>query len=208
MSTLEQRLVALAQNIGADVKVLTNAIGALAGLSTTAKSSLVNALNEVWATADASKSAIGEITGLSTTAKTNLVAAINEVRAAVSAVDLTALIKDDAVAGTTNKVFSADKTLGLLSALETKILGGITPEALDTIKELADFLTNETVANGLLAQMANRVRADAVQNFDAGKQAQARSNIGAAAAADLTALSNAVGNTDHDFVADYNTAKA
>ena len=49
--------------------------------------------------------------------------------------------------------------------------------------------------------MANRVRYDAAQALSAPQQAQARDNIGAQAAAD-------VGDTDHDFVADYNTAKA
>ena len=208
MSTLEQRIIALAQAVGTDIKTLTNAIGSLAGLSTSTKTNLVNAINEVWVTADANKTAIGSLAGLTTTAKTNLVAAINEVKAAVSAVDLTALIDDDALAGDTDVTFSADKTLALLGALETKIMGGITPEALDTIKELADFLADETVANGIVSQMANRVRVDAVQTFNAGQQAQARANIGAAAAADLAALTTAIGNTDHDYVADYNTAKA
>jgi hypothetical protein len=208
MSTLEQRIVALAQSVGTDIKTLNNMIGVLSGLNTAAKSNIVAALNEVQVIATGNTSAIGSLGGLTTTAKSNLVAAINEVKAAVSAVDLTALINDEALVGVTNKTYSVDKILGLLGALETKIMGGITPEALDTIKELADFLSNETVANGIVSQMANRVRVDAAQSFNSTQQAQARANIAAAAASDLATLTANIGNTDHDFVTDYTTAKA
>ena len=45
--TLEARVVALAQAIGTDVKTLTTAVGSLGSLTTTAKSSLVAAINEI-----------------------------------------------------------------------------------------------------------------------------------------------------------------
>lgn len=45
--TLEDRVVALAQAIGTDVKTLTTAVGSLESLTTTAKSSLVAAINEI-----------------------------------------------------------------------------------------------------------------------------------------------------------------
>ena len=45
--TLEQRLITLAQAIGADIKSLRQADGALSSLATTAKSSLVAAINEL-----------------------------------------------------------------------------------------------------------------------------------------------------------------
>jgi hypothetical protein len=208
MSTLEQQIIALAQGVGADIKTLNNMIGVLSGLNTAAKSNLVAALNEVQVVATTNATAIGPLGGLTTTAKSNLVAAINEVKAAVSAVDLTALINDTALAGVTNKTYSVDKILTLLSNLETKIMGGITPEALDTIKELADYLSSETVANGIVAQMAKRVRVDSAQSFTAGEQAQGRANIAAAAAAELATLTANIGDTNHNFVADYNAAKA
>jgi hypothetical protein len=207
MSTLEQRIVALAQSVGTDIKALNNMIGVLSGLNTASKSNIVAALNEVQVIATGNTSAIGSLGGLTTTAKTTLVAAINEVQAAVSAVDLTALINDAALAGVTDKTYSVDKILGLLGALETKLMGGVTPEALDTIKELADFLADETVANGIVSQMANRVRVDSAQSFNTAQQAQGRANIGAAAAAELATLTANIGNTNHDFVADYTTAK-
>lgn len=49
--TLEQRVLALAQAIGGDIKALKTNTGALGSLSTTAKTSLVNAINEVFAMA-------------------------------------------------------------------------------------------------------------------------------------------------------------
>ena len=54
--TLEARVVALAQAIGTDVKTLTTAVGSLGSLTTTAKSSLVAAINEI---AQAAASATG-----------------------------------------------------------------------------------------------------------------------------------------------------
>lgn len=45
--SLESRLIALAQAIGADVKTLTTKQGDLSALSTTVKSSLVAAINEI-----------------------------------------------------------------------------------------------------------------------------------------------------------------
>ena len=51
--TLEQRVLGLAQAIGADIKLLRNADGTLASLSTTNKTSLVAAINEVFSMATA-----------------------------------------------------------------------------------------------------------------------------------------------------------
>ena len=45
--SLETRIIALAQAVGADVKALAASQGALSGLSTTAKTSLVAAINEL-----------------------------------------------------------------------------------------------------------------------------------------------------------------
>ena len=174
MATLESRIVSLAQAIGLDIKNTNNAIGVLANLTTTQKS--------------------------------NVVAAINELQASIGAIDLSAVINDAATAAA-DKTYSIDKINSLLSAAKSEILGGIPSTALDTIKELADFLADNTVAGGLVEQLGNRVRADAAQSFTGAQQTQARSNIGAAAATDLSSLSSAIGNTDHNFVTDYTTAK-
>lgn len=47
--SLETKLIALAQAVGADVKTLTDNQGSLTALSTTAKSTLVAAINEIYA---------------------------------------------------------------------------------------------------------------------------------------------------------------
>ena len=51
--TLEQRIIALAQAMGADIKAAALARGDLAALTTTAKASLVAAINELQAAVDA-----------------------------------------------------------------------------------------------------------------------------------------------------------
>jgi hypothetical protein len=70
--SLETRLIALAQAIGADIKTLTTNQGILANLTTTTKVNLVAAINEL-------VTETGDLSSLNTTAKSNLVAALNEV---------------------------------------------------------------------------------------------------------------------------------
>lgn len=65
--TLEARVVALAQAIGTDVKTLTTAVGSLGSLTTTAKSNLVAAINEI---AQAAASATGIDDGVTGAAST------------------------------------------------------------------------------------------------------------------------------------------
>lgn len=151
---------------------------------------------------------VGVLANLTTTQKANLVVAINDLQAQISTLDLTGLIDDTAGIGDIDVTYSADKIIALLDALKTDLLGGIPPSTLDTIQELADYLTDNQVAGGIVEQLANRVRVDAAQNFTAPQQAQARDNIGAAAASALTALVATLGDTDHDFVGDYTLAKA
>lgn len=173
--TLEQRIIALAQAMGADIKAATLARGDLAALTTTAKASLV--------------------------------AAINELQAAVDALGSggSAVIDDNAGDGDTAVTWSADKIHDVVQAAMSAVKNELTDgagAALDTLKELADALGNDpSFAATIAAEISNRVRYDAAQALTAPQQSQARSNIGAVAAAD-------VGDTDRDFVADYSAAKA
>ncbi len=172
--TLEQRLILLAQAIGADIKTLTVAQGSLSSLTTTAKSSLVAAINEL-------KTLIDGLTGGG------------------------AVIDDGAGDGDTTVTWSANKIFDTIAAasaaLKNELVDGA-GAALDTLNELADALNNDpNFAATIATEIANRVRYDAAQTLTDPQKAQARTNIGAQAAAE-------VGNTDHDFVADYNTAKA
>lgn len=74
------------------VKVNADAIGTLTSLTTTEKTNLVGAVNEVKGTADTAlglantnKASIGTLTNLATTEKGNLVGAVNEVKGSVDA---------------------------------------------------------------------------------------------------------------------------
>jgi len=176
--SLETKIVALATAIGADVKDLR--------------------LKQ------------GDLTSLSTTAKTNLVSAINELATMIAGAGVS--INDTAGNGDTAVTWSADKIFDTIEAAKTAVKNDLVngaSTALDTLSELAAALGNDanfatTIATGL----SNRVRIDAAQTFTSPQQAQGRSNIGAAAAADLTTLTTGLANYDRDFAADYNTAKA
>ncbi len=172
--TLEQRLIALAQAMGADVKALLQAQGSLSALSTTAKN--------------------------------NLVAAINELKTAVDAAAGGGVSIDDGAGdGATGVTWSADKIFDAIAAAKTAVKNDLTAgaaAALDTLSELAAALNNDPAfAATIAAEIANRVRYDAAQTLTAPQQTQARANIGAQSAA-------AIGDPDHDIVADYNAAKA
>lgn len=176
--SLETRIVALAQAMGADVKALTAAQGTL--------------------------------TSLNTTTKTSLVAAINELLALIGSAG--ASIDDAAGNGNTGVTWSADKIFDSIeaakAAVKNEILGGA-GAALDTLNELATALGNDpSFATTIAAEVANRVRYDAAQTLTSPQQAQARANIGAAAASDVSALTTGLGTYDRDYVADYTAAKA
>ena len=172
--TLEQRLIALAQAMGADVKALLAAQGSLSALTTTAKASLVAAVNELKTAVDAAAGS-----GLS--------------------------IDDGAGDGATGVTWSADKIFDTIEAAKTAVKNDLTAgaaAALDTLSELAAALNNDPAfAATIAAEIANRVRYDAAQTLTAPQQTQARANIGAQSA-------GAIGDPDHDIVADYTAAKA
>ena len=218
---LEQRIVLLAQAVGADVKTLRTTVGTLANLTTLSKADIVSALNEVVGKETANANAIGTLANLGTTAKGNLVVALNEVNTAVHSIDLTSLINDAALAGVVNKTYSADKIISMVAAATAAIVDS-SPSALDTLKELATALGNDpSFATTIATSMGNRVRVDGVQTFTSVQQDQGRSNISAASVASVTAAqaaadsaaltaSNtniALGNTDRDLSLAYAAAK-
>ena len=172
--TLEQRLITLAQAMGADVKALLAAQGSLSALTTTTKTSLVAAINELKTAVDAAAGG-----GVS--------------------------INDAAGDGATTVTWSADKIFDAIEAAKTAVKNDLTAgaaAALDTLSELAAALNNDPAfAATIAAEIANRVRFDAAQALTAPQQTQARANIGAQSAA-------AIGDPDHDIVADYTAAKA
>lgn len=176
--SLATRIIALAQAIGADVKTLTASQGSLSALNTTTKASLV--------------------------------AAINELRTLASSAG--AQINDSAGNGDTTVTWSADKIFDSIEAAKMTVKNDLVNgagAALDTLSELAAALGNDpSFATTIASQIANRVRFDDVQTLTTPQQAQARGNIGAAAAADLSTLQTELGVYDRDYAADYTAAKA
>lgn len=184
--SLQTRLSDLITAIGTDYKQLRTWItgsssGSLAALTTTTKTDLISAINEVNAkpTNGAPPDATTAVKGVVE------LATLAEVEAGV-----------DAVRAVTPEGVRQER-----NALKTEILGAGVPAALDTLDELAAALGDDAnFAASTTAALGNRVRVDAVQAFTAPQQAQGRSNIGAQDSA-------SIGNPDADLVALYTTAK-
>ena len=176
--SLESRIIALAQAVGTDVKALTAAQGSL--------------------------------TSLGTTTKTSLVAAINELMTMMGSAG--ASIDDGAGDGNTAVTWSADKIFDSIEAAKTAVKNDLVNgagAALDTLNELAAALGNDpSFATTIATEIANRVRFDAAQTLTGPQQTQARSNIGAASASDVSGLLTGLGTYDRDYAADYAAAKA
>jgi len=132
-----------------------------------------------------------DLSGLLTTDKTSLLAALNELHGLLG--DSAGI--DDAVTGSASTWSSTKITDAISSAIAALVNGA--PTALDTLKEISDALAADDSAQAaLITALDHRVRFDAAQTLTAPQQAQARSNIGAASAADL-------GDPNTDFVAVY-----
>ena len=154
--TLEARVVALAQAMGADVKALLQAQGSLSALSTTAKSNLVAAINELKTAVDAAAGGGVSINDGAGDGATGVTWSANKIHDTIEAAKLA--VKNDLTAGAA--------------------------AALDTLSELAAALNNDPAfAATIAAEIANRVRFDAAQTLTAPQMAQARANIGAQSAA-------------------------
>lgn len=146
--SLETRLVSLAQAIGADVKSLTTKQGDLTTLSTTAKSNLVAAINEIAAALVGAGVAINDAVGDGATTVT------------WSADKIFDTIEAAKTAVTNSLTNGAAETLNTLAELA------------DALGNDPSFAT--TIATGL----ANRVRYDAAQTLSLVQQQQACANIG------------------------------
>lgn len=141
---------------------------------------------------------VGNTASLTTTDKTTVVAALNELRANLLALPTPSSIIDDAAASA-SKTYSSTKISSLITTAVANLINGAASDS-DTLKELADKIV-------ALAQTDNGLVSTALaQSFTDVQKAQARTNIGAASATDLATLTTNIGNTDRDFVADFNTA--
>lgn len=146
--TLETKLVALAQAIGADIKDLRMKQGDLTGLSTTAKTSLVASINELYGLLGSSGAVIDDGAGDGATS----------------------------VTWSANKIF--DSIAAASAALKTELVDGAgaaldtLKELADALNNDPNF------AATIASEIANRVRYDAAQTLTTAQQLQACTNIG------------------------------
>ena len=119
---------------------------------------------------EASLAKMGDLTTLTTTEKTSLVKAINELKASIGAVNT----------GTDENAVN--------QLIDNKInsLVDNAPEALNTLKEIADKLqADETTATALAGSVSKKVDFSSAQTLSTEQQKQAQENIGLG---DLTTL--------------------
>lgn len=148
---------------------------------------------------------IGSLSALTTTQKASLVVAINELKAAINSIDLTAIISDTKTAS--NLTWSSSKINSAINSAVSALVNGA-PEALDTLKELADAIsTNQDAIGALQTIAAGHVKYDAAQTLTAAQQTQARTNIGAAASSEVGTLSSLATTAKGNLVAAINEVR-
>lgn len=146
--TLETKLVALAQAIGADIKDLRTKQGDLTSLPTTAKTSLVASITELYGLLGSSGAVIDDTAGDGATA----------------------------VTWSANKIF--DSIAAASAALKSELVDGAgaaldtLKELADALNNDPNF------AATIASEIANRVRYDAPQTLTTAQQLQACTNIG------------------------------
>lgn len=184
--TLQTRLGDLITALGTDYKQLRTWItgsssGDLTGLTTTDKTSLVAAINEVDAQSTSPPDASVTVKGLIE------IATLAEVTTGTD----------------TARAVTPEGVRQERIALKAEILGAGVPAALDTLDELAAALADDASFSATITtSLASRVRTDtAAQGLNTTQQDNARTNI-------LAQGSAAIGNPDADLVALYTTAKA
>lgn len=177
MTIMAIRLRDLAQRTGNETKALRTLVNGnltdLSSMTTTTKASIVAAINEI----------VGRLENIQAEAGANINDASNA--STVSTWSITKIAASIAAAA---------------AATKAEILGGAGP-AWDTLQELKVLLDNtDNDLSAFTTALANRVRVDtATQGLTTIEQANARTNIGAASAADI-------GDTDQDLVAIFEAA--
>lgn len=146
--SLETKIIAVVQAIGADIKDLRAKQGDLTALSTTAKGSIVAAINELYTLLGSSGAVIDDTAGDGATS----------------------------VTWSANKIF--DSIAAASAALKNELVDGAgaaldtLKELADALNNDPNF------AATIASEIANRVRYDAAQTLTAAQQLQACQNIG------------------------------
>lgn len=209
--SLSSNVTDLATRVGTEAKALRTMINGnaadLASLTTTAKSNLVAAINEIEAAVSASSGIDDGVTGTSTTWSSQkitdedaatLASANGYTDTAVGGIDITDLIDD--VTPSSSTTYSSTKIGSDLTAAINNLVDSA-PGTLDTLNELAAALGDDPAfATTVTTALGNRVRTDtAAQGLDSTQQSNARTNIDAASA-------TAVGSTSANYVTTFEAA--
>ena len=185
----------LATRVGTEAKALRTLINGnaadLSALTTTDKTNLVAAINELEDAVSAASGIDDGTTGLTTTWSSTKIASEID--------DGTAALIDD-VTPSAATVYSSTKTDVQIAAATAALVDG-SPGALDTLNELAAALADDAAFSATIATaLGNRVRTDtAAQGLNGTQMTNARTNIDAASATN-------VGNTATNFVTVFEAA--
>lgn len=135
---------------------------------------------------------VGDLSQLTTDQKSSLVVALNELKANLQDIagSVGATINDSEINAT--HTWSSQKIDSAITAAINALVNGA-PTTLDTLQELASAIeTNQDAISALQTIAAGHVKYTEAQSLTTEQQAQARTNIGAAAASDLTTLQGTV----------------
>lgn len=146
--TMETRLIALAQAIGADVKILRDRQGDLTSLSTTAKGNLVAAINEIFALVGAGGVQINDSAGNG----------------------------DTGVTWSADKIFDTIELAK--AAVKSDLIGGASAALDTFKELQDALGNDPTFAATISTALTKRVRIDAVQTLTTAERLQACQNIG------------------------------
>lgn len=146
--TMETRLTALAQAIGADVKLLRDRQGDLTSLSTTAKGNLVAAINEIFALVGAGGVQINDSAGNG----------------------------DTGVTWSADKIFDTIELAK--AAVKSDLIGGASAALDTFKELQDALGNDPTFAATISTALTKRVRIDAVQTLTTAERLQACQNIG------------------------------
>jgi hypothetical protein len=146
--SLETRIIALANAIGADVKTLTANAGSLSALTTVAKTSLVAAINELAAATASAGAQINDAAGNGNTT----------------------------VTWSADKIY--DSIEAAKTAVTNSLVGGAAAALDTLNELAAALNNDPSFSTTIATQIANRVRYDAAQTLTLVQQQQACANIG------------------------------
>lgn len=209
--SLQTRLQDFITALGTDWKTIWANTGTKSSLTTTDKSTLVAAINEVNAKPAVDTSTVVLMTGAQTVAGVKTFSSspvvpdgsftIAKTTSLQTTLDAKAVIADASATNATTTTYSANKINAAISAAVATLVGSA-GTTLDTLGEIATALGNDaSLSATITTALGFRLKFDAAQTLTAPQKVQGNANLGSAALVDT-------GTLDTDLVALYTTAKA